>query len=342
MGHGDDHAHDSDCDVYGAVPALSAARPSARSERNRVGDAGRCVVGRPVGRRESEPRTRLHAHRSRAGAADHGVWFRRQRAAGVAAARSARLSERLRENRCGSGARRRHPGGAAAACHAGRDQIRGRHRARVQWQGVSVRLHHHRLRCDQRFPFVDRQRHHAEAAVTRDRRPADRLRRNADGITGRDHGPDRRLRVDAGRVFRHQRPRRRAWHDGRERGAGSAALGLRASARRDGRAGQECRRIVAAQSHRRRSIARGGHGASVRSRARRWRHGTLVSLRNHVRSAVHTDDARRRHASRALHAAGPGRSGLAEVSRSDVAAGGLDCECNLCIDVGLFPLSGCN
>ena len=63
----------------------------------------------------------------------------------------------------------------------------------VPGQALPVRVHHHRLRRDQRLPRAGRQRHHAQDDRQGERRAHDRLRRDADGRPRRRGRADRRL-----------------------------------------------------------------------------------------------------------------------------------------------------
>ena len=92
-------------------------------------------------------------------------------------------------------------------------------------------------------------------------------------------------------------------------------LGIPGDRRRNANAGAGRRRKDAVLPHRRRALARAWawRRSSFRSGRRSGAAGLLVSLRHHVRGAVHPDDARRRHSRRALHAAGPARTRLAEM-----------------------------
>ena len=92
----------------------------------------------------------------------------------------------------------------AAAAHAGRHAVRRWQRLRGARAGVSLRLHHHRLRRGQRIPRADFLRHHAEVAGPREGHPPRRLRRDGHGNAGRADGHHRRLRAAARRIFRHQ------------------------------------------------------------------------------------------------------------------------------------------
>ena len=84
------------------------------------------------------------------------------------------------------------------------------------------------------------------------------------------------------------------------------------------------RREHAARPHRRRAVARRRHGAHLQRRVRAGADGALVSLRHHVRGAVHPDDGRRRHARRPLHAAGAARPRL-EAARPHLVVSRASC-----------------
>jgi hypothetical protein len=124
-------------------------------------------------------------------------------------------------------------------------------------------------------------------------------------------GYDRGRRAVSGRLLRRELPGRR--------GGGSAGggrghrqrMGLSGKRRGDDHAGARCRRAQPLLAHRGSALAGAGHGAHLR--AHEWRSGParlLVSLRHHVRGAVHSDDHRRRHARGALPVAGPARPGF--------------------------------
>ncbi len=120
-----------------------------------------------------------------------------------------------------------------------------------------------------------------------------------------------------------------------------SGLGLPPRPRDHAPAGAERGRGDPAQPHRRRALARGGHGPHLQRHDRRRappRH--LVPLRDHVRGALHPDRARRRDAGGPLHgpgAAGPGLS-------ADRAHGDVDEHSRHERDhrggVGLLPLPG--
>ena len=201
-----------------------------------------------------------------------------------------------------------------------------------------VRIHHGGLWSHLGLPFADRVGHHAQDARARTRRATDRLRRDADGIVRRRHGDDRRGDASAGRVFRDQQSRRRGRHRSR-RGRKNQLVGLRRHRRAHAGARGRRRRDVAVCAHGRRAVAGGRDGAHLRELARRQsRDGAVVPLRDHVRGAVHPEHARRRHARRALHAAGPARPPLRAARRQRVVREyRRDLGADRC-GVGLLPL----
>ena len=150
----------------------------------------------------------------------------RQRAAGVAAARAARLPEHVRQARRGADARRRHPVRAAGAAAAGVHAVHRRHRSDLRRQDLPVLLHHHRLRRDLRLPLADLVGHHAEDDRARVARAAGRLRLDAARELRRHHGDDRRLRAAAGRLLRGQLAGRRRRRHARGGGGDDHRLGL--------------------------------------------------------------------------------------------------------------------
>jgi len=131
--------------------------------------------------------------------------------------------------------------GAPSSSDASTHALRGRHRPGLRRKNLSLLFHHHRVRCDQRFPLSDLQRHHAKNDSARRPCPFHRLRRHAAGVFRRRDGHGRRVRDDAGRLLRHQQSR---FH--RRRHAGSRSrhdfqLGLSALSRYDDGTGS-CRR----------------------------------------------------------------------------------------------------
>ena len=123
-------------------------------------------------------------------------------------------------------------------------------------------------------------------------------------------GADRRVRADA-RASTSRSTRRPARSARRSRAAAVAIRswgfvvdpGRARRARRARSARTRCCRAPAA-----RRVSRSAWRTSSRTCSAGRRDGALVPLRHHVRGAVHPHDARRRHARRPLHAAGPAAS----------------------------------
>ena len=109
---------------------------------------------------------------SHAGNSDHRLWIRRVRAAGMAAARAARLSEHVRETRNDFSAGGWHRGASSIAAHAAADALCRWHRPGICRNDLSFCIYHHRVRRHQRIPFADLQRHDAEADPPRNRKRA--------------------------------------------------------------------------------------------------------------------------------------------------------------------------
>ncbi len=101
------------------------------------------------------------------------------------------------------------------------------------------------------------------------------------------------------------------------------------------------RRGQAPLAHRRRPVARRGHGPPLLERARRHDgDGALVPLRHHVRGAVHPHHARCGDAGGALHAAGPLATRLRTAREGGLVPGGADLQRDLRQRLGLLPLPG--
>jgi hypothetical protein len=162
------------------------------------------------------------------------------------------------------------------------------HRTGLRREDFPVRLHHDRVRRDQRLSFAHCLWNNTQAAGKRGRCANRRLRRDAYRVAGCGHGAHRRLRVDARRVLRNQCSGERDRHYRRQRGRGGAALGIHARSRPDAGPGSGRRGEIATLAYRRRAESRGRDGAHLLAGA--WRlngDGALVSLRDHVRSALH-------------------------------------------------------
>ncbi len=111
--------------------------------------AGQYVAESPTSR------ALVHLRAARPGDRDHHLRIPGQRAAGVAAARPARLPEHVREARRSADAGDRHPVRAPAVGASGVHAIRGRHRPDLRGQDLPVLLHHHRVRRDIRLSCAD-------------------------------------------------------------------------------------------------------------------------------------------------------------------------------------------
>ena len=81
-------------------------------------------------------------------------------------------------------------------------KIHRRQRPCLRRTGVSLRLHHHRLRRRFRFSLAHCFGHDAENDQARVARPQHRLRRDGDRNDGRINGDDRGVRVGTRRIFR--------------------------------------------------------------------------------------------------------------------------------------------
>ena len=262
------------------------------------------TVGRPVARRGRRS-SRSAARRSRSCVIVYG--FAASRAAGLAAARAARLPQHLRQGGRRAGARRRDP----AAC--GRRSRCRRSPASSTAAGPSSPARSSRS-ASSRSPAAPSSGFHAlissgttpKLLMREAARAARRLRLDADGVVRRRHGDGRGLRArspastsrstarrasSAPRRSR-RRPRSRGWGfplDPATMEQLAQSVGEKTLLNRTGGAPSLARR----------------HGAHLQRLDRRRapaRH--LVPLRDHVRGAVHPHDARRRHARRPLH--GPG------------------------------------
>ena len=168
LGHFDRRRHDPDRDRDGDLPGPDPPGPRARGEPRRSRARDSRGLRRPPRRREPRSARLVRLRSPHARAADRRLRVHRERAAGLAAARAARLSLGVREDRhdraAGGRAARRAPGGQAPGVHA----IHRRQRADLRRQALPVLLHHDRLRRDLGLPLADRERHDAQAARSRD------------------------------------------------------------------------------------------------------------------------------------------------------------------------------
>ena len=144
--------------------------------RRRAAAAG--GVGRQTGLRKPALVAGLRSARHHARLGHHRLRPRCQQPAGVAAARAARLPQHVHEARHDLRAGARHSARAARSADARAHPVRRRLRPGRRRQGVSLLLHHHRLRRDLRFSHAHRQRHHAEDHHARRLRAVHRLRRD--------------------------------------------------------------------------------------------------------------------------------------------------------------------
>ena len=198
----------------------------------------------------------------------------------------------------------------------------GRHGTDLRGQDISVLLHHDRLRRDLGIPCADFARHHAEDDCAGVACAAGGLRLDAAGKFCRDHGDDRRLRAAAGRLFRRELAGRYCGRDAGCGGGDDQLPGAFPVTAARWRPGARRRREDAVLPDRRRAFARARDGAYFLEQRRRTRDsGLLVSLRHHVRGAVHPDDHRRRDARRAVHAAGPAGECLEAAGTNELDAG---------------------
>ena len=217
VGHGDDRPDDSDRDADGRVHALDPPGPRARGDARSASccSSSRCTPGAGS---PSNPTLAPMFTLSGTTLAllDHGLRLRRLGAAGVAAARAARLSLGVREDR-----RRRSRWRSASSIALPPLQMP----ALTQFtdgtgpvfagQALPVRVHHDRVRRDLAASTRSIASGTTPKLLEREtRRAHDRLRRDAHGVVRRGDGADRRLRAHAGRLLRHQRSRRRARHHG--------------------------------------------------------------------------------------------------------------------------------
>ena len=102
----------------------------------------------------------------------------------------------------------------AAAQDAGGHAVHRRHRTGIRREAVSIRVHHHRVWRDLRFPRAHFERHHAQDGHPRESRATHRLRRDADRVIGRVDGHDRGGDARPWRVLRHERRTGHSRHHG--------------------------------------------------------------------------------------------------------------------------------
>ena len=156
-----------------------------------------------------------------AGLGNHDLWTRRVDFAGLDVAYAARLSQHVFEAWHSRHARRRGRADQSDPANARHYKIHRRQRPCLRRAGVSLRLHHHRLRRRFRFSLAHCFRHDAENDQARVAHPQHRLRRDGNGNDGRVNGDDRGVRVGTRRIFRNQY-KRNAFRSCRKSFGGSA------------------------------------------------------------------------------------------------------------------------
>jgi carbon starvation protein len=105
-------------------------------------------------------------------------------------------------------------------------------------------------------------------------------------------------------------------------------------------AGGKYGRSEPVRAHQGGALARGGDGEHLRRHLRRWAHGALVPLRDHVRGPLYLGHARCRHPRRALHAPGPARKSGARARPHRLVSGGDPDERAGGRRLGVFPVHG--
>jgi hypothetical protein len=150
-------------------------------------------------------------------------------------------------------------------------------------EGVSVRLHYHRVRRGVGISRADFFRHHAQNDRARMERLAGGLWVHAAGRLRRHHGADRRVLPAARCFLRGELAARRRGIDTRGSRVYDIELGLSGFGYGHEYAGGRCGRKNAVLSHRRSAVARAWNGAHLHQHRRRpCDFGFLVSLRHHV------------------------------------------------------------
>ena len=195
---------------------------------------------------------------------------------------ASRRPEYIRETRDNLAAGGRHPGRSANHADAAAHAVYRRHRPYFCRQDISFLFYHHCLWRSVRLPFPDFFRDHAENAEQGRPGAHGGLRQHAGGIICRGDGDDRCLRTQARYLLCGKQPRR---HCGKTPAASRGhyfRLGIPGNGAGYVGSGDESGRGHTLQSHGRRAVARGGHGAHLFRVPGRRGDGNLVSLRDHV------------------------------------------------------------
>ena len=227
VGHVHRVLHGSDRADHGTLRPLLAPGADRRNVGDRRRSAARRAGLRQDRRRNASARRLVHLHRAATGADGGRLRLRRLGAAGVAAARAARLSVDLHQGRRDSSAGDRRADRPSRPADALGDEVHRRNRPGLVGRPLPLPVHHHRLRRRVGLARADLFGNDAEDDRERAPDPFHRLRRDADGIVRRHHGDGRRVDDPARRLFRHEQRRRT---DRRRRGArrpGDLELGLR-------------------------------------------------------------------------------------------------------------------
>ena len=183
--------HDPDRDSHGRWHEAKMGRHEG-DQRIRSGRSSACGARRAVDSGHSH-RGLVPVPRNFAGVDDHGLWPACFRAAGLAVARAARLSELIFENRGRRVFGHRDSGSRPAAADALADEIHRRDRPGFCGSGFPVLFYHDRLWSRLGVPRHHCLWHDAEIARPGKRHPPRRLRRDDHGNACCDHGPHCRV-----------------------------------------------------------------------------------------------------------------------------------------------------